>query len=101
MARPGSPGPLRRHGRPREFGSASPTELFVCLGNESPPHRRRNPIIGNTLAGALRPARPERREGGRMKKTILTIVQLLVTGALLYWVFHNPAVRTAMAVAIR
>src|SRR3954470_7795963 len=36
-----------------------------------------------------------------MKKTILTIVQLLVTGALLYWVFHNPAVRTAMAVAIR
>jgi hypothetical protein len=26
-----------------------------------------------------------------MKKIILTIVQLLVTGALLYWVFHNPA----------
>jgi len=36
-----------------------------------------------------------------MKKTILTVVQLLVTGALLYWVFHNPAVRSAMAVAIR
>src|SRR3954467_8724594 len=36
-----------------------------------------------------------------MKKTLLTILQLLVTGALLYWVFHNPAVRTAMAVAIR
>src|SRR6478609_11604395 len=36
-----------------------------------------------------------------MKKTLLTILQLLVTGALLYWVFHDPAVRAAMAVAIR
>ena len=36
-----------------------------------------------------------------MKKTLLTILQLLVTGALLYWVFHNPAVRAAMATAIR
>src|SRR6476646_4121144 len=36
-----------------------------------------------------------------MKKTLLTVIQLLVTGALLYWVFHNPAVRSAMAIAIR
>ncbi|HEX8899091.1 MAG TPA: lysylphosphatidylglycerol synthase transmembrane domain-containing protein, partial [Chthoniobacterales bacterium] len=36
-----------------------------------------------------------------MKKTLLTILQLLVTGALLYWVFHDPAVRAAMATAIR
>ena len=36
-----------------------------------------------------------------MKKTLLTILQLAVTGALLYWVFHDPAVRAAMAVAIR
>ena len=36
-----------------------------------------------------------------MKKTLLTILQLLVTGALLYWVFHDPAVRSAMATAIR
>lgn len=35
-----------------------------------------------------------------MKKTLLTIVQLLVTGALLYWVFHDPKVREAMGVAI-
>src|SRR5438270_7483317 len=91
MAGPGSPGPVRRHGRSGEFGSASTSELFVCLGNESPPNRRGNPIIGDTLARTLR----------RMKKTILTVVQLLVTGALLYWVFHNPAVRSAMAVAIR
>jgi uncharacterized protein (TIRG00374 family) len=36
-----------------------------------------------------------------MKKTLLTILQLLVTGGLLYWVFHDPKVREAMAVAIR
>ncbi|HEV2804547.1 MAG TPA: lysylphosphatidylglycerol synthase transmembrane domain-containing protein [Chthoniobacterales bacterium] len=36
-----------------------------------------------------------------MKKTLLTILQLLVTGALLYWVFHDPKVREGMAVAIR
>ncbi|PYJ10221.1 MAG: hypothetical protein DMF06_07285 [Verrucomicrobia bacterium] len=36
-----------------------------------------------------------------MKKIILTILQLAVTGGLLYWVFHDPAVRAAMGVAIR
>jgi uncharacterized protein (TIRG00374 family) len=36
-----------------------------------------------------------------MKKTLLTIIQLVVTGGLLYWVFHDPAVRAAMGVAIR
>jgi uncharacterized membrane protein YbhN (UPF0104 family) len=36
-----------------------------------------------------------------MKKTILTILQLAVTGALLYWVFHDPTVRAAMVAAIR
>ncbi|MEN3368222.1 MAG: glycosyltransferase 2 family protein [Verrucomicrobiota bacterium] len=36
-----------------------------------------------------------------MKKTLLTILQLAVTGGLLYWVFHDPAVRAAMGLAIR
>jgi uncharacterized protein (TIRG00374 family) len=36
-----------------------------------------------------------------MKKTLLTILQLVVTSALLYWVFHDPKVREAMAIAIR
>jgi len=36
-----------------------------------------------------------------MKKTLLTILQLAVTGALLYWVFHDPAVRAGMGAAIR
>jgi uncharacterized membrane protein YbhN (UPF0104 family) len=35
-----------------------------------------------------------------MKKTLLTILQLAVTSALLYWVFHDPAVRDAMVIAI-
>jgi len=36
-----------------------------------------------------------------MKKILLTILQLAVTGGLLYWVFHDPAVRAAMGVAVR
>ena len=36
-----------------------------------------------------------------MKKTLLTILQLAVTGGLLYWVFHDPAVRAAMAMGMR
>lgn len=36
-----------------------------------------------------------------MKKTLITILQLGVTSALLYWVFHDPAVRAAMADAFR
>jgi glycosyltransferase 2 family protein len=35
-----------------------------------------------------------------MKKTLLTLLQLAVTGGLLYWVFHDPTVRAAMGVAI-
>jgi uncharacterized membrane protein YbhN (UPF0104 family) len=36
-----------------------------------------------------------------MKKTLLTILQLVVTGGLLYWVFHDPTVRAAMGIALR
>jgi len=36
-----------------------------------------------------------------MKKTLLTILQLAVTGGLLYWVFHDPATRSAMGLALR
>ncbi len=36
-----------------------------------------------------------------MKKIILTIIQLLVTGAVLYWVFHDPEKRAKMLVALR
>jgi uncharacterized protein (TIRG00374 family) len=36
-----------------------------------------------------------------MKKILLTILQLAVTGGLLYWVFHDPATRSAMAFALR
>jgi uncharacterized protein (TIRG00374 family) len=35
-----------------------------------------------------------------MKKTLLTVLQLAVTGALLYWVFRDPAVRATMVKAI-
>ena len=36
-----------------------------------------------------------------MKKVLLTFLQLAVTGGLLYWVFHDPATRAAMALALR
>ena len=36
-----------------------------------------------------------------MRKTLLTLLQLAVTGGLLYWVFHDPATRAAMAFALR
>ncbi len=36
-----------------------------------------------------------------MKKVLLTLLQLAVTGGLLYWVFHDPATRSAMAFALR
>lgn len=36
-----------------------------------------------------------------MKKIILTIVQLTVTVAILYWVFHDPEKRAKMAVALQ
>src|SRR6266404_885222 len=91
MAGPGSPGAVHRHGRSGETCSAPSAKLLICLGNEPAPNRRRNPIIREPVERTVR----------RMKKTLLTILQLLVTSALLYWVFHDPAVRAAMALAIR
>src|ERR1700687_4595278 len=91
MAGAGPSGAVHRHGGFRETCSAPSAELLICLGNEPAPNRRRNPIIFEPLERTVR----------RMKKTLLTILQLLVTGGLLYWVFHDPAVRSAMAVAIR
>lgn len=35
-----------------------------------------------------------------MKKTILTIIQVFVTVGILFWVFHNPATRAEMRVAL-
>jgi hypothetical protein len=36
-----------------------------------------------------------------MKKILLTLLQLTVTAAVLYWVFHDPEKRAKMAVALR
>src|ERR1700704_2689181 len=37
----------------------------------------------------------------RMKRILLTILQLGVTGAMLWWVFHDPGQRAKMAIALR
>ncbi len=36
-----------------------------------------------------------------MKKILLTLLQLAVTVAVLYWVFHDPEKRAQMAIALR
>ncbi|MGI8437316.1 MAG: lysylphosphatidylglycerol synthase transmembrane domain-containing protein [Chthoniobacterales bacterium] len=36
-----------------------------------------------------------------MKKTLITLLQLAITVAVLYWVFHDPAKRAQMGVALR
>ncbi|MGI9087884.1 MAG: lysylphosphatidylglycerol synthase transmembrane domain-containing protein, partial [Chthoniobacterales bacterium] len=36
-----------------------------------------------------------------MKKLLITLIQLAVTVAVLYWVFHDPAKRAQMGVALR
>ena len=36
-----------------------------------------------------------------MKRALLTILQLTVTVAVLYWVFHDPEKRARMATALR
>src|SRR5450631_3976591 len=91
LARTRSPAALRRYGRSGETCSASPGELLICLGNEPAQNDRGNLPIRDALERTIR----------RMKKTLLTILQLAVTGGLLYWVFHDPAVRAAMGAAIR
>ena len=91
LAGAGSPTAFRRNGRSGETCSAPPAELLICLGDEPTQNVRGNPPLRLNLEGTLR----------RMKKMLLTILQLAVTGALLYWVFHDPAVRAAMVEAIR
>ncbi len=36
-----------------------------------------------------------------MKKILISLLQLVVTGGLLYWVFHDPVTRAAMVFALR
>src|SRR5207253_2380385 len=91
MAGAGPPGALRRDGRFGESCSAPSGELLICLGNGPAPNTGGNPPVRRALERKVR----------RMKKTLLTILQLAVTSGLLYWVFHDPAVRSAMAVAVR
>src|SRR4051812_30723265 len=40
------------------------------------------------------------REFRRMKKTVLTLIQVSVTVGMLWWVFHDPAQRHAMRDAL-
>src|SRR5204862_5693732 len=91
LARTRSPATLYRHDSTGETCSASSAELLICLGNEPAQDIRGNPPVRSALERTVR----------RMKKTLITILQLTVTVGLLYWVFHDPSVRAAMALGMR
>src|SRR3954465_6875333 len=60
------------------------------MGNEPAQNRRGNQEICGDMEGTLR----------RMKKTILTLIQVSVTVGMLWWVFHDPVQRHAMREAL-
>src|SRR5213594_4090429 len=66
-------------------------KLLICLGNEPEHNSRRNSPVAPNVEGALR----------RMKKILITLFQLSVTIAVLYWVYHDPSRRAQMLEAIR
>src|ERR1051325_4155643 len=91
LARARSSAPVCRRCRPEETRAAIAEKLPVRVGNEPAQNRQGNSTVGPNLERTLR----------RMKKTIITLIQLVVTIALLIWVFHDPAQRAQMAVALR
>ena len=90
LAGAGSSAALRRRRRSGETGSASAADLLICLGNESAQNGRGNPPLRHPLERTLR----------RMKKILITLLQIAVTIAVLFWVFHDPHKRAQMAVAL-
>src|SRR5438270_10158188 len=91
LAGAGSPAAICRECRSRQTGSAPAGRLLVCLGDESPQSRGRHPALRRALEGAVR----------LMKKTVMTLIQIAVTVAVLFWVFHDPTKRAQMLVALR
>src|SRR5213079_2350470 len=62
-----------------------------CLEDEPEQDSRCNSPVGPNVEGTL----------WRMKKILVTLFQLSVTTAVLYWVYHDPNRRAQMAEAIR
>src|ERR1043166_3244486 len=89
LARARSSAAVCRRCRSEKTGSTSAARLPVCLGNESAQNGRGNPKVRRYLEGKF-----------PVKKAIITLLQLAVTVALLYWVFHDPEQRAKMAKAL-
>src|SRR6266513_2858808 len=79
-----------RRCRSQETCAAVAKKLPVRLGNEPAQNSRGNPALSRDLEKTFRP----------MKKILLTIVQLVVTIGLLYWVYHDPKKLADMRQAI-
>src|SRR5262249_30634178 len=71
--------------------SAPSHKLPVCLENEPEYDSRYNPSVSQTVEGTR----------WRMKKILISVFQLSVTIAVLYWVYHDPNRRAQMVEAIR
>ena len=91
LAGAGSSAAFCRRRRSGETGSASAAGLLICLGNEPAQNGGGNPPLRQRLENAFR----------RMKKILVALLQIAVTVAVLFWVFHDPQKRAQMAVALR
>src|SRR5437899_5364649 len=91
LARPRRPITLYGRRRFRETCSAPARKLLICLADEGEYDSRYHSPVSSNVEGALR----------RMKKILITVFQLSVTVAVLYWVYHDPNRRAQMVEAIR
>src|ERR1051326_8987441 len=91
LAGAGSSGAIRWRCGFGETGSAPARELFICLGDESAKNGRGNSPFRHCLESTVR----------RMKKVLISLVQVAVTVAVLVWVFHDPTKRAQMGVALQ
>src|ERR1044072_1658153 len=85
------PTTLYRRRRFQETCSAPGHKLLICLADEGEYESRCDSQVSSNGEGALR----------RMKKILMTLFQVSVTIAVLYWVYHDPNRRTQMGEAIR
>src|SRR5438045_9130346 len=90
LAGAGPPAAVQRRCRSSQSGAVASARLRLGLGIESAQNSRTNPPLGRNLERTFR----------HLKKISVTILQVLVTVAVLWLVFHDPEKRRQMAHAL-
>src|SRR6188768_2047987 len=90
MARPGSHGAVQRGRRLRHAPRLSAGGYTFRFRNEPTPHGRGNRRCEGEVGEAVR----------RVKRAALTAAQILITIAIVWWVFRDPAKRAEMAATL-